>query len=242
MSADIAVVAGASGGIGSAIARKIHVHAAGELRLALHCHKHPETARSLAAELPGSFVVQADLSQASGRERLLAEVLREGTPYVLVNSAGVAKPYEPALDVSETAFDVLVGMNLKAPLFLMQGFGREMARSGSGVIVNVSSVLARKTLLGSAAYGASKAALEQLTRQFAMELGPRGVRVNAVAPGLIRTAMSDEIPEAARQRIVSQIAVGEIGSPDAVAEAVCHLIDNDYLNGAVLAVDGGLAL
>jgi len=242
MAQDIAVITGASGGIGAAIARKIHARSGSDLRLALHCHKNLGAARKLSSDLPESFVIQADLAQTAGRETLVQEVLKQGTPYVLINCAGLSKPYEPALDVTEAAFDVLIAANLKAPLFLMKEFGKEMARAGSGVIVNVSSILAHKTLAGSAIYRAGKAALEELTKQFAMELGPRGVRVNAVAPGLIRTPMADEIPESARARIVSQISVGEMGSPDSVAEAVCHLIENDYINGAVIPVDGGLGL
>lgn len=242
MSQDIAIVTGASGGIGQAIALKIHERGGADLRLALHCHKNIDAARALSEKIPGSFMIQADLNQASGRDRLLKETLKHGSPYILVNCAGISKPYELALDISETAFDVIVGANLKTPMFLMKEFGKEMARAGSGVIVNVSSVLARKTLPGSAIYRAAKAAIEEMTKQFAMELGPRGIRVNAVAPGLIDTAMTREIPEAAREKILSQVAVGEMGTPAAVAEAVCQLIENDYINGAVLSVDGGLAL
>jgi 3-oxoacyl-[acyl-carrier protein] reductase len=117
-----------------------------------------------------------------------------------------------------------------------------MARSESGVIVNVSSILARKAVIGSAIYGASKAALEALTRQFASELGPKGVRVVAVAPGFIETAMTKEIPEEQRDGIKKGVALGQFGSPDAVAETVWHAIENQYLTGAVIAVDGGMSL
>jgi len=125
---------------------------------------------------------------------------------------------------------------------LMKEFGKEMMGSGSGVIVNVSSVLARKALVGSALYRASKAALEELTRQFAAELGPRGVRVNAVAPGFIETAMTASIDEKTREKIQSQVALGSFGQPEAVASAVCQLIENDYINGAIVPVDGGMIL
>jgi 3-oxoacyl-[acyl-carrier protein] reductase len=117
-----------------------------------------------------------------------------------------------------------------------------MAAAGSGVIVNVSSVLARKALVGSALYRATKAALEELTRQFAFELGPRGVRVNAVAPGFIETAMTEGIADGMRERILGEVALGAFGSPEAVAQAVGHLIENDFANGTVLFVDGGMAL
>lgn len=242
MTSDIAVVTGASGGIGRAIARAVHARGEGVLRVALHCNDNANGAEELAAELPGSFVVPADLATATGRAALLQAVLGQGTPYILVNNAGVDRPHESALDIEEASFDQLVAVNLKAPLLLMKSFGREMARAGSGVIVNVSSALAHVAVTGSAVYRATKAALEEMTRQYAMELAPRGVRVNAVAPGFIATAMTDSLPAEMRDRFLRQVALGNFGTPEAVASAVCHLIENDYINGAVLAVDGGIAL
>ncbi|HEX7252803.1 MAG TPA: SDR family oxidoreductase [Thermoanaerobaculia bacterium] len=239
---DIAIVTGASGGIGGAIARMIHSRSGGDLRIALHCHRNRPEAEKLRDAIPSSFVVEADLSLPSGRAHLLREVLREGAPYVLVNNAGLDRPHEPALDLREDSFEVLVALNLEAPLFLMRDFGKEMARAGSGVIVNVSSVLARSAVTGSAVYRATKAALEELTRQFARELGPRNVRVNAVAPGFIDTPMTSGLEEDRRDRMRREIALGEFGAPDAVASAVCHLIENEYINGVVLPVDGGIRL
>lgn len=238
----VAVITGASGGIGQAIARLLYRHGKGTLRLALHCNTQRQAADRLCEELPGSFVVQAELNCAEGRERLFAAALAQGRPQVLVNAAGVDRPHALALEIEESAYDALLNINLKAPLFLMKRFGREMARAGSGAIVNVSSVLARTTVPGSAVYRAAKAALEELTRQFAMELGPRGIRVNAVAPGFITTPMTDGLPEESRERMRSQIALGEFGAPAAVAQAVCHLLENDYINGAILSVDGGIRL
>jgi 3-oxoacyl-[acyl-carrier protein] reductase len=238
---DVALVTGASGGIGRAVARKIFEMSGGELRLALHYNADRAGAERLSREMAGSFLVHADLSSAADRERLAEEVLRQGTPYILVNAAGDDRPHEPALSIEESSFDYLVGLNLKAPLFLMKRFAKEMARAGSGVIVNITSVLARQAVVGSALYRVTKAGLEAATRQFAMELGPRGVRVNAVAPGFIDTEMTGRLPEEARERLQGGIAVGQMGTPEAVAAAVCHVIDNDYINGAVLAVDGGIA-
>lgn len=239
---DIAVVTGASGGIGRAVAKKIHEASEGALRLALHYNGNRERAEALSAEIPDSFLIQADLSTNAGRQNLLASALKAGTPYILVNNAGIDRPHEPALNISENSFDKLVDINLKSPLFLMRDFGKEMARAEGGMIVNISSVLARKALIGSAVYRATKAALEALTKQFAFELGPRGVRVNAVAPGFIDTPMTSVLEDDMKEQIRSETALQRFGSPDAVAAAVCHLIDNDYINGAVITVDGGMAL
>jgi len=242
MSDAIAVVTGGSGGIGAAVAKMIHEKSGGELKVCVHCNGNVEAAKSVSATIPGSFVVKADLSTAEGRKLLLDAVLAEGAPYCLVNNAGIDKPHEPALMVDEASFDKIIATNLKAPLFLMRDFAKEMARNEGGVIVNVSSVLARKAVVGSAVYRASKAALEALTRQFASELGPKGVRVVAVAPGFIETAMTAAIPDDQRDGIKKDVALGSFGAPDAVAETVWHAIENQYLNGAVIAVDGGMGL
>ncbi len=240
--ADVAIITGASGGIGSAVARMLARKSDGALRLGLHYFGNHAKAEALGKDIPNSFLVKADISTADGRRTLLEAALKEGTPYILVNNAGVDKPHEPALLIQESSFDAIINTNLRSAVFLMKDFGKEMMGAGSGVIVNVSSVLARKALVGSALYRASKAALEELTRQFAAELGPRGVRVNAVAPGFIETAMTEGIDEAMKEKIRSQIALGEFGQAEAVASAVGQLVENDYINGAVLAVDGGMIL
>lgn len=239
---DIAVVTGASGGIGRAVAKMIHEKSEGQLRLCLHYSGNQKSAEALKAEIPNSFIVKADLSTAAGRSALLEAVLKEGTPYALVNNAGIDKPHEPALMISEQAYDQIMNVNLRAPAFLMKEFGKEMSRNESGVIVNVSSILASKALVGSALYRAAKAGLEALTKQFAYELGASGVRINCVAPGFIETPMTEGIADNVKDKILSQTALNRFGSPEAVAETVWHLIESDYINGAVVAIDGGMNL
>ncbi len=239
---DIAIVTGASGGIGAAIAKIIHAKSEGQLKLCLHYNGNKSAVDALSKEIPDSFSVQANLATAEGRKALLEAVLAKGNPYCLINNAGIDKPHEPALMISEESFDKLISTNLSAPLFLMRDFAKEMARNESGVIVNISSILAQKAVVGSAVYGATKAALEALTRQFAFELGPKGVRVVAVAPGFIETAMTSGIPEEQRAGIKKDVALGAFGAPEAIAETVWHAIENQYLTGAVIAVDGGMAL
>lgn len=239
---DIAVVTGASGGIGAAVAKMIHAKSDGQLTLCLHYNGNEAAAKAVASEIPGSFIVKADLSAAEGRKSLLDAVLAKGSPFCLVNNAGIDKPHEPALTIDEASYDKIMDTNLRGPLFLMRDFAKEMARNESGVIVNVSSVLARTSVVGSAVYRASKAALEALTRQFAFELGGKGVRVVAVAPGFIETSMTAGIPEEQRAGIMKDVALNAFGSPDAVAETVWHAIENQYLTGAVISVDGGMAL
>ncbi|MBI3287947.1 MAG: SDR family oxidoreductase, partial [Elusimicrobia bacterium] len=160
---EIAVVTGASGGIGAAVARMIGAKSEGQLTLCLHYNGNKAAAEAVMAEIPGSFIVQANLSAEAGRAALLEAVLAKGAPYCLVNNAGIDRPHEPALLVTEPSYDKIMDTNLRGPLFLMRDFAKEMARNEAGVIVNVSSVLARKAVVGSAIYRASKAALEALT-------------------------------------------------------------------------------
>lgn len=239
---DIAIVTGASGGIGAAIANLIHEKSEGQLKICIHYNGNEAAAKAVSNGIPDSFIVKADLSTEQGRKALMEAVLPHGAPHVLVNNAGIDKPHEPALMVCEASYEKIMDTNLRAPLFLMRDFAKEMARNEAGVIVNISSVLARQSVVGSAVYRASKAALEALTLQFAAELGPKGIRVVAVAPGFIETAMTSAIPEDRRAGIKKGVALGTFGSPEAVAETVWHAVENQYMTGCVLAVDGGMAL
>jgi 3-oxoacyl-[acyl-carrier protein] reductase len=239
---DVALITGASGGIGQAIARMLHKKSNGQLKIGLHYNSNFAAVKRLQNEIPRSFLVQTDLANPQACEILLRETKKQGTPYILINNAGISFPYEPALEIQMSSFEMMMNVNFKTSLFLMQNFAKEMLRSGSGIIVNISSVLARHGLVGSAVYRATKAALEETTKQFALELGNRGIRVNAVAPGFIETAMTASIPFETREPLLAKISSGKFGNPESVAEAVGYLIENDYINGAVLQVDGGLTL
>lgn len=237
----IVVITGASGGIGKAIARCLHDRAGEDIRLALHANRQIEAVQSLAAEMAGALLIQADLGHESGRNQLVEAIAAAGDVCGLINAAGTDLPHEPAIDITENAIQSIMNVNFTAPVCLMRDFGKLMARGDGGAIVNISSVLAHMTLPGSAIYRASKAALEAATLQFAREFGPRGVRVNAVRPGFIETAMTAGISDEMRSQMQSRIPLDEFGTTEQVAQAVWSLIDNDYINGSILTVDGGLS-
>jgi 3-oxoacyl-[acyl-carrier protein] reductase len=239
---DVALITGASGGIGQAIAHMLHKKSNGHLKIGLHYNNNLDAVEKLQKQIPYSFLIQADLAHPEAPEILLTETKKHGTPYILINNAGISTPHEPALEIQRSSFEMMMNINFKTSLFLMQQFSKEMIRAGSGIIVNVTSVLARHGLVGSAVYRATKAALEETTKQFAFELGNRGIRVNAVAPGFIETPMTSSIPFEQREPLLAKISSGKFGTPESVADAVGYLIENDYINGAVLQVDGGLAL
>ena len=239
---DVALITGASGGIGQAIAHMLHKKSNGQLKIGLHYNTNLAAVQRLQNQIPHSFLVQADLSNSEACDTVLNETKKYGTPYILINNAGISDPHEPALEIQKSSFEMMMNVNFKTSLFLMQNFAKEMIRAGSGIIINISSVLARHGLVGSAVYRATKAALEETTKQFAYELGNRGIRVNAVAPGFIETAMTASIPFERREPLLAKISSGKFGNPESVADAVGYLIENDYINGAVLQVDGGLTL
>lgn len=195
--------------------------------------------------------ITADLADPGSRQAVLDEATaRLGHVDVLVNVAGVFRT-TPVLDSTLEQWRAVWAVDLDAPLELMTGFGRGMASRGFGRMVNVTSVHARFAQRDCLAYDVAKAGLEAATRAFALDLAGRGVLVNAVAPGFVRTAMSrtaegvDEADTAAFRERYSDgglLPLGRSASPAEIAEAVLWLASpaNSYTTGQVLVVDGGL--
>jgi pteridine reductase len=213
----------------------------------VHYRSSTDEARALKDELaarrPDSVVlVQGDLLKPANLTGLIKEAVKAyGRLDALVNNA--SSFYPTALgDITEKAWDDLVGTNLKAPLFLSQAAARELKKS-HGAIVNIIDIHAEFPMKNYVIYNVAKAGLVALTRSLARELGPE-VRVNGVAPGTILwpddDAWKDEV---SRQRIMNQTALKRIGEPDDIAKAVEFLLtDSPYVTGQVIAVDGGRSL
>jgi NAD(P)-dependent dehydrogenase (short-subunit alcohol dehydrogenase family) len=180
--------------------------------------------------------VRADLENFDEVQRLADEVDRVD---VLVNNAG-GGVNGPTQEIDSDQFDSTYALNVKAPFFLTGAFAPRMAANGGGAIVNVSTMVASFGLPGMALYGSTKAALELLTKAWAAEYGPAGVRVNAVAPGPTRTPGTARMGERLDQ-LAATLPLGRPASPEAIASAVLFLGSNEasYVNGAVVAVDGG---
>ncbi len=158
---------------------------------------------------------------------------------VLINNAGIAKDNLCGL-MSDEAFDGVMKTNVYGPFYLMRFCVRKMLRQRAGVIVNMSSLAGQTGNPGQINYAASKAALIAMTKSLAMEVGSRGVRVNAVAPGLIETEMISEIPHL--EELKKRIPLGRVGTADEVAGTVAFLCSKDagYITGATISVNGGL--
>jgi NAD(P)-dependent dehydrogenase (short-subunit alcohol dehydrogenase family) len=239
----VAVVTGAAQGIGRRVAE---VLADRGYALALtDLHDATETVAAVrergreALDVPGDVSVQADVAA-------FAEQVRErfGQVDVLVNNAGISF-IEPAEDTAAEQWRRVLEVNLTGPFLLCQAFGRMMLEAGVGSIVNVASIAGLRGVADRAAYNASKHGLVGLTRTLAAEWGGRGVRVNAVCSGWVKTEM-DVADQAAGgyvdRDIVEQVPMGRFATPDDIAAAIAFLADpasSGFVNGATLPVDGG---
>jgi 3-oxoacyl-[acyl-carrier protein] reductase len=184
----------------------------------------------------------ADVSDPADAERFVKEAAaRWGALDVLVNNAGVAREGVIGLFPDE-ALDQVVDLNLKGTIYVTRAASRVMLARRSGAIVNISSVVGLSGYRGLSVYGATKAALDGLTRALARELGSRGITVNSVAPGYLRTEMSHGLDDGQLNQIARRTPLGRLGEPDDVARAVLFLTDpaNTYITGQVVVVDGGL--
>lgn len=184
----------------------------------------------------------ADLAKSSDAKAFVDAVIeRWGRVDVLVNNAGVARDGVLGLATDED-IDLVVDLNIKGTLYMSRLCSRRMLARGSGSIVNISSIVGRSGYRGLAVYSATKAALDGLTRAMARELGSKGITVNGIAPGYLRTEMSHGLDEAQLQQIVRRTPAGRLGDPDDIARACQFLTDprNSYVTGQVMVVDGGL--
>jgi len=239
----VAVVTGAAQGIGRRIAE---VFAERGWRVVLADLREPVEALAALRERGADAIgVQVDVAapdQVAALVRTVEE--RCGRADVLVNNAGIAL-IRPAEDTSLDEWRRMIDVNLTGPFLLCQAFGRAMLAAGRGSIVNIASIAGLRAVADRAAYNTSKHGLVGLTRTLAAEWGGRGVRVNAVCPGWVKTDM-DDVAQASGSYvdadIVGQNPMGRFASPSDVAEAVAFLADparSAFINGVTLPVDGG---
>jgi NAD(P)-dependent dehydrogenase (short-subunit alcohol dehydrogenase family) len=185
--------------------------------------------------------VKADLGDEAGARALArrAEELGGGHVDILVNNAGIF-PFGPTHEATETDFDQVYAVNVKVPFFLVAELAPKMAARAAGAIVNVTTMVAEFGMANMALYGASKAALVLLTKSWAAEYGPSGVRVNAVSPGPTRTEGTAGMGEALDQ-LASAAPAGRPGLPEEIAAAITYLASDEasFVQGALLPVDGG---
>lgn len=187
--------------------------------------------------------VRANLDGSAAASRALAAEATERLGRrldILVNNAGIF-PVSTTLTLDEETFDRVVGVNLRAPFFLTQAVVPGMLDAGGGVILNLGSWISRLAVPTSSLYSATKGALETLTRVWSAEFGPRGIRVNAISPGVIRTPDLPPDRELPGETLMHGTPAGRAGHPDAIAAAAVYLASDDaaFVHGTVLDVDGG---
>ena len=237
-----ALVTGSTSGIGRATAMGLAARGAHVLIVG----RDEQRAEDVIAEIEGSggsaafrLTTLGDLE--SGRD-LVEWATEAGDRHVdiLINNAGIAL-LGPSNAATEAEFDETFALNVKVPFFLVASLAPAMAERGWGSIVNVSTMVASFGQAGMAMYGASRAALELLTKAWAAEYGGRGVRVNAVAPGPTRTALMKGIPDEMVNQLAGQAPAGRVAEPEEIAAAIVFLASDEasFVQGVTLAVDGG---
>ena len=228
------VLTGACGGIGKAIATLLHDKG---FFLVL-VGRNASDLSALSTELPNSSYVVCDFSSDEGLKPLFDEI-RDNPPDVLINNAGVTAD-GLLIRMSNDEWDKVLRVNLTVPFMLCRATMREMFRRRSGVIVNISSVIGVMGNIGQGNYAASKAGLIALTKCIAKEGASRGIRANCVAPGMIKTPMTDDLSDDIKQKICDNVPLNRFGIPKDVAHTVLYLVDSEYVTGDVLHVNGGL--
>ena len=240
----VAVVTGASRGIGRAIAE---VFAREDAKVVI-CGRKQETLDQVAGEIgPSVKPVACHVGRLEQLENMVAGTNRDfGRIDILVNNAATNVAFGPCLEMDEGQFDKTIEINLKSAFRLIKLVAPGMCERGSGSIINIASVSGLRPQLHSMLYSMSKAALIMMTQSYAMELGPRGVRVNAIAPGLIQTVLSEHYwkDERRREELIGKQPIRRIGQPADVAELALLMASDrgSYMTGQTIVVDGGALL
>jgi 3-oxoacyl-[acyl-carrier protein] reductase len=231
-----ALVTGASRGIGRAIAAEL---AAAGASVVIGYRSGKDEAEALASEL-GARAVQADVSNADEAARLVAEA---GDLDILVNNAGLTRDGLLAR-MSDDDWRTVIDTNLSSVFYTCRAVCRPMMKKRAGAIVNVSSIVGVHGNWGQTNYAASKAGIIGFTKSLARELGSRNVRANVVAPGYVKTQLTDVLPEEATAAMLQNTPLGRLGEPEDVAGAVRFLCSDEasFITGEVILVDGGLGM
>lgn len=236
-----ALVTGGTSGIGLATARKLAQLGMHVLVVGRNAERGAKAVEEIRAAGGKADFISSDLQDAASARAVAKTALELGNGQVdiLINNAGTF-PFGPTHEMTEENFDRVFSLNVKAPYFLVAELAPLMAKKGKGAIVNVSTMVADYGVSGMSLYGASKAAINLLTKSWAAEYGPMGVRVNAVSPGPTRTEGTDAMGEGLEQ-LAAQAPAGRPATPDEIAEAIVFLATDraSFIHGAKLAVDGG---
>lgn len=241
----VAIITGASRGIGQSIAVEFAKAGAKLVLSASSIDNLKETEALLKAQNFDSFILtQANVSVGDEVNEVVKKALDTYTKVdILVNNAGTTKDTLLAL-MPEKDWDDVLSTNLKSVFLFTKACSRPMVKQRSGIIINISSIIGIIGNAGQANYAASKAGILGLTKSTAKELGKRNVRVNAIAPGFIKTRMTDKLSEEQQSKYLENVPLGRLGDPKDIADVAVFLASDAsrYMTGQVLVVDGGLVM
>ncbi|HET9401735.1 MAG TPA: SDR family oxidoreductase [Candidatus Acidoferrales bacterium] len=236
-----ALVTGGTSGIGRAAANKLAALGVHVLVVGRNQERGEKTLAEIQKAGGKADFISSDLRDAASAREVAKKALEigRGRIDILVNNAGIF-PFGPTDKTTEEDFDRVYSINVKAPFFLVAELAPLMAKQGKGAIVNVSTMVAEFGMAGMSLYGSTKAAIELLTKAWAAEFGPHGVRVNVVSPGPTRTEGTEAMGEGLAQ-LAAQAPAGRPATADEIAEAIVFLATDrsSFIYGAKLAVDGG---
>jgi NAD(P)-dependent dehydrogenase (short-subunit alcohol dehydrogenase family) len=236
-----ALITGGTSGIGRATANKLAQLGIHVLVVGRNAERGEKAVAEIRAAGRKADFISSDLRDPSRARAVARKAIELGNGHVdiLINNAGIY-PFGPTDEMTEELFDRVYSLNVKAPYFLVAELAPLMAKRGKGAIVNLSTMAADYGAPGMSLYGSSKAAINLLTKTWAAEYGPRGVRVNAVSPGPTRTEGTDAMGEGLEQ-LAAQAPAGRPATADEIAEAIVFLATDrsSFIYGAKLAVDGG---
>ena len=245
LSGKVALVTGAGRGIGREIALAL---AAAGADVAVNDVASEDSCLSLVSEIealgPRGLCVMGDVGDEDAVNLSIERIEKElGRLDIVVNNAGITRD-NVIMRIDAADFDAVLHTHLRGTFLVCRAASRRMLRRREGVIINISSVVARRGNAGQANYAAAKAGIIGLTKSLAKELGSRSIRVNAIAPGYIDTPMTQALPDDVRKAIVDATPLGTMGTPRDVADAVVLLASPmaRYITGCVLPVDGGLGI
>lgn len=241
----VAVVTGASRGIGRAVALELAKQGAAVVINYNGSQQKAEEVKKLIEEAGGTAaIMQCNVADFEACEAFIKAIIKEyGRIDILVNNAGITKD-GLLMKMPEADFDQVLNINLKGTFNCIRFVSRQMLKQRSGRIINMASVVGVTGNMGQANYAASKAGVIGLTKATARELASRGITVNAVAPGFIESDMTEVLPEEVKASSLAGIPLGKFGKSQDVAEAVAFLASEQagYITGQVLHVDGGMVM
>ncbi len=238
----IALITGSARGIGFAIATKLAENGAKVIITDINQEGVDNAVAELKSKGYEAYGYILNVADFENVKETLEKILKEvGDIDILVNNAGITKD-NLLLKMSKEDWDAVIGVNLTGTFNTIKVLYRHFMKKRSGKIINIASVIGLMGNVGQTNYAASKAGVIGITKSVAREMASRGVNVNAVAPGFIKTAMTDKLPENEKKKILDQIPMGKMGLPEDVANVVLFLASplSDYITGQVIVVDGGM--